>query len=565
VPAPADSALVGGSIYTLDPARPWATAIATRDGRIIALGSEADVRGVCGPSTDIVDLRDSMIVPGFQDSHVHPPMGGVEMLRCDLTSGRSRGDYLAIVGAYAAANPEAEWIQGGGWSMPAFPNGVPTAADLDAVVGWRPVFLPNRDHHSAWVSTRALELAGITADTPDPIDGRIERDAAGEPTGALHEGAMTLIERLLPPLSPADYVEGLLAAQAYLHSLGITAWQDAWVTSSPGEDSFSAYLSLAGDGRLTARVVAAHWWERGKGVDQVEGFSALRAAAADSDRFRATSVKIMQDGVCETFTAAMLTPYLDVHGHATDNCGMSFVDPESLKEHVSLLDAEGFQVHVHAIGDRAVREALDAFEAARATNGPHGTTALRHHIAHLQVVHPEDLDRFAPLGVVANFQPLWACADAQMVELTMPFLGPERAALQYPIGSLLARGALVAFGSDWPVSSPDPLAEMHVAVKRQAPPGTRFGGDPLGGAGEEPFLPDERIGLAAALRAFTLGTAYVNHLEADTGSLQVGKFADLAVIDRNLFDVDDLDGGVVDASVTMTMVGGEVVYERPAP
>ncbi|MGA8681128.1 MAG: amidohydrolase [Acidimicrobiales bacterium] len=553
---PADTAFVGGSIWTLDAAHPSAEACAVRGGRIIGVGSTGDVRQLCGSSTDLIDLHGGMVVPGFQDSHVHPPMGGVEMLRCDLTAGTSRADYLAIIAAYAVAHPEVEWIRGGGWSMPAFPNGVPTAADLDLVVGARPVFLPNRDHHSAWVSSHALELAGITADTPDPIDGRIERDASGRPTGALHEGAMGLVERLLPALSPSDYEEGILAAQAYLHSLGITSWQDAWVTSSPGQNTFEAYLSLAGDGRLTARVVAAHWWERGRGAEQVEGFLALRAAAAEADRFAATSVKIMQDGVCETFTAAMLTPYLDVHGHATDNSGLSFVDPELLNEHVRLLDAEGFQVHVHAIGDRAVREALDAIEAARVANGPN---ALRHHIAHLQVVHPEDVDRFAPLGVVANFQPLWACADAQMVELTMPFLGPDRSSCQYPIRSLMSRGVPVAFGSDWPVSSPDPLAEMHVAVKRQSPPGAGSG------AADEPappFLPDERITLGEALRAFTLGSAYVNHLEGDTGSVEVGKYADLAVLDRNLFEVDDLDGGFVDAHVVMTMVDGKVVYER---
>ncbi|HXY43216.1 MAG TPA: amidohydrolase [Acidimicrobiales bacterium] len=555
--APASAAFVGGSICTLDPERPLAEACAVRGGRIVGVGSEEEIRQLCGASTEVIDVHGGMVIPGFQDAHVHPPMGGVEMLRCDLTAGRSRADYLAIVGSYAAAHPDVEWIRGGGWSMPAFPGGLPTATDLDAVVGARPVFLPNRDHHSAWVSSRALELAGITAHTPDPIDGRIERDASGRPTGALHEGAMGAVERLLPPLHPSDYVEGILAAQAYLHSLGITAWQDAWVTSGPGQNTFEAYLSLAGDGRLTARVVAAHWWERGRGADQVEGFSALRAAASESDRLAGTSVKIMQDGVCETFTAAMLTPYLDVHGHATDNCGLSFVDPEALKEHVRRLDAEGFQVHVHAIGDRAVREALDAIEAARRANGPN---ALRHHIAHLQVVHPEDLDRFASLGVVANFQPLWACADEQMVELTMPFLGPERTALQYPIGSLVSRRVPVAFGSDWPVSSPNPLAELHVAVKRQAPTGHGEGADES--APTPAFLPDERISLREALQAFTLGSAYVNHLEADTGSIEVGKFADLAVVDRNLFEVDDRDGGLADARVVMTIVEGDVVYEQ---
>jgi len=559
LPAPADMALIDGRVYTLDSTRPWAEAIAIRGGRIVGVGTTAEIHELCSTSTDVIDLQGQMVMPGFQDSHVHPPMGGVEMLRCDLSAGRSRQDYLETVGSYATSHPAADWILGGGWSMPAFPGGVPTAVDLDAIVGARPVFLPNRDHHSAWVSSRALELAGITSETPDPIDGRLERDAAGRPTGALHEGAMGLVERLLPPLCTDDYVEGLLAAQAYLHSLGITAWQDAWVTSSPGGNSFEAYMRLAGDGRLTARVIAALWWERGRGAEQVEGFLALRAQAAEADRFSATSVKIMQDGVCETFTAAMLTPYLDVHGHSTDNCGLSFVDPESLRDHVTLLDAEGFQVHVHAIGDRAVREALDAIEAAQVANGPSG---LRHHVAHLQVVHPEDVSRFAGLGVVANFQPLWACADAQMMELTVPFLGPERAAMQYPIGSLVSRSVPVAFGSDWPVSTPDPFAELHVAVTRTAPAGARFGAVSPDGATGSPFLPDERIDLALAVRAFTLGSAYVNDLDGWTGSIEPGKRADLAVVDRNLFEVDDLDGGVAAARVTMTMVEGSVVFEH---
>ncbi len=560
VSSEADTAFFGGRVHTNNPEMPIAEAVAVRGGRIAVVGSSKDVYRMCGPSTDVVDLSGRMLVPGFQDSHVHPPMAGVEMLRCNLTSGHSRTDYLSLVADYAATHDE-EWISGGGWSMPAFPGGVPVASDLDAIVGRRPVYLSNRDHHSAWVSSRALEIAGITAVTPDPPDGRIERDESGQPTGALHEGAMSLVERHLPQLSLDDFTEGLLVAQGYLHSLGVTAWQDAWVTTTNAPDNpFEAYLRLAGDGRLTARVVGALWWERSLGEEQVEGFVQLRERAAQSDRFSASAVKIMQDGVCETFTAAMLTPYLDRHGHETDECGMSFVEPEALKGHVTRLDAEGFQVHVHAIGDRAVREALDAIEAARSTNGTHRPGAdRRHHLAHLQVVHPDDLARFSELGVVANFQPLWACAEAQMVDLTLPFLGEERSAQQYPIGSLASRGVPLAFGSDWPVSSPDPLAEMHVAVTRTpAPEGTGAAPDPTG---VPPFLPDERIDLATALRAFTAGSAYVNHLEDLTGSVEVGKLADLVVVDRDLFEVDAADGGIAGAKVLLTMIEGKAVFE----
>ena len=549
----ADLAILDASVYTMDPRQPWAEAVAVTGNRIVAVGHSADVRRLCGAGTQVVDGRGRMLLPGFQDAHVHPPMAGVEMARCNLTELATVEGYLGAIRAYAGAHPDDEWIRGGGWSMAAFPNGLPVASDLDAVVGSRPVFLPNRDHHSAWVSSRALELAGVTAGTPDPPDGRIERDAKGRPTGALHDGAMSLVEDLLPPLTLEDYVEGTLVAQDYLHALGITAWQDAWVTvGDEGANPYEAYLKLAGAGRLTSRVVGAMWWERQAGSDQIERLVALRERAAhEQGRFRAPSVKIMQDGVCETFTAAMLTPYLDHDGHETDNCGISFVEPEALKQHVTELDAAGFQVHVHALGDRAVREALDAVEAARRTNGPGG----RHHLAHLQVVHPADLPRFGPLGVVANFQPLWACAEEQMVELTLPFLGPERSAQQYPIGSLARRGVPIAFGSDWPVSSPNPLEELHVAVTRTPP------AELDGGADVPPFLPDERIGLAAGLSAFTRGSAYVNGLEATTGSLEVGKLADLALLDRNLFVVDAADGGIPAAEVLLTMVDGDVVYE----
>jgi predicted amidohydrolase YtcJ len=561
----ADTAIFGAAVSTVDPRRAVTEdlAVAVLGGEIIAVGSSEEVRAWCGPSTEVIDGTGRLVLPGIVDAHVHPPMAGIEMVRCDLTGFGTRAEYISAVGAYGHLHPELEWIRGGGWAMAAFPNGLPAAEDLDVVMGNRPVYLPNRDHHSAWVSSRALELAGITAATPDPVDGRIERDEGGRPTGALHEGAMTLVERILPRLSVADYVEGLLAAQAYLHSLGITSWQDAWVPlHGDGKHAFDAYLDLASSGRLTARVVAALWWERARGSEQVEGLLEARAqaAAVGSDRLRASSVKIMQDGVCETFTAAMLTPYLDVHGHETGNCGLSFVEPEALKAHVTRLDAEGFQVHVHALGDRAVREALDAFEAARAAN--HSTDLHRHHIAHLQVVHPDDLGRFAPLGVTANFQPLWACEDDQMVELTIPYLGPERAAQQYPIGSLLRRGVPLAFGSDWPVSTPNPLAELHVAVNRTPPP---LGGSASGraGAAARSWLPDERISLEAGVAAFTRGSAYVNQLEDVCGSIEVGKGADLVLIDRNVFEVDADDGGIAGGEVLLTMVGGETVHEAP--
>src|SRR3954469_24856570 len=343
---------------------------------------------------EVVDVAGGLVAPGFTDAHAHPIQGGLEMLRCDLSEGRTRDDYLAAVAAYAAGH-DGQWVLGGGWAMPAFPGGTPTAADLDSVVPDRPAFLPNRDHHGAWVNSRALELAGITAETPDPPAGGIERLADGTPSGTLHEGAMGLVSRLLPATPDEDYYHGLIAGQAYLFALGVTAWQGAIVGAYAGmDDSGPTYLHAVENGDLVADVVGALWWDRELGLAQIPDLVARRREQSGG-RFRATSVKIMQDGVCANFTAAMLTPCLDGHGHATDNAGHSFVDAEELREAVVALAAEGFQVHVHAIGDRGAREALDAFAAARVAGGDRG---LRHHIAHLQVVHPDDVPRFAELG-----------------------------------------------------------------------------------------------------------------------------------------------------------------------
>jgi predicted amidohydrolase YtcJ len=546
----ADVVLRGGAVHTVDDARPKAEAVAIRAGRIAAVGADREVDGLIGPRTRVIELRGRTVLPGFQDAHIHPPSSGLDALRCDLREPAGRAPYDAtevvdLLRRYAQAHPDDPWILGSGWYMGAFPNGTPHRRQLDAAVGDRPAFVPNRDGHSAWVSSRALALAGITADTPDPVGGRIERDPDGSPSGILHEAAAELVERIIPPDTQADVEAGLLHAQAGLHALGITSWQDAIVR--PIDQA--AYLAVAGRGQLTARVVGALWWDRGwdeRGVEELKA----RRAAGELGRYRSTSVKIMVDGVLETFTGALLEPYLPADGGSPDRTGMLFVEPERLRRVTALLDGAGFQVHFHAIGDRAVREALDAVEVARTANGP---SDGRHHIAHIQVIHPTDLPRFAQLDVVANAQPYWASHEPQMDRLTIPFLGPERSTWQYPFKSLLRHGARLAMGSDWSVTTADPLLEMEIAVNRAY-------SEP--GFDHPPFLPEERLTLDEAVRAFTLGSAYVQHQDDATGSLTVGKLADVIVLDRDLFDRGA--GQIGQARVVATFIEGVPVHEDAA-
>lgn len=533
----ADLILRNGTVYTVDAARSRGNAVHIRDGRIHAVGRGQELPAA--PSTEVIDLDGRFVLPGFQDAHVHPPTGGLGLLRCNMHEDDDRAAYLAGIARYALEHPGEEWVLGGGWAMDAFPGGTPTREELDEIIPDRPAFLVNRDGHGAWVNSVALKLAGIDRSTADPSDGRIERDAMGEPAGTLQEGAMELVRRVIPPDTAETYLRGLEVAQDYLLRLGITAWQDADVTPL----TETAYRMLAEAGGLHARVVGALWWERSEGEEQIERLIERRAAGLAG--FQPTSVKMMLDGVFENFTASLIDPYLDGTGQPRETRGIDFIDPDLLCRYVTVLDAEGFQVHFHAIGDRAVRNALDAVEAARRANGPND---LRHHISHIQVVHPDDIPRFRTLGVVANGQPFWACMDGYQSELTIPFLGSDRSAGQYPFASLLRAGATLAFGSDWSVSTPNPLIEIETAVTRVSPDDRTM---PV-------FYPGERVALGDAIAAFTIGSAYVNHREFDTGTIEPGKLADLVVLDRDPFG----EGPIGDVNVDLTMIGGSILYER---
>ena len=536
----ADLAFTNGSIYTVDGERSWAEALAIDDGRISYVGTDAGAKDYIGPNTKVVDLKGRMVLPGMQDVHIHPISGGMEANACDLNALNTAEQYVAKIKECADAHPDDPWIKGGGWSMAAFgPGAIASKKLIDAVVPDRPVLVYSRDGHSSWANSKAIEIAGITNDTPDPPDGRIDRDPkTHEAIGSFQEGGDALITAKVPPPTDAQRDAGLRYAVKMLNGYGITGIQDA----SVNEEDLKSYHRVDKAGQLSLHVVGSIWWERGQGLEQIENIKRLRSEYSGG-RIDAGTVKIMQDGVMESYTAVVLEPY-KLPGKK-DVRGIPMVEPELLKKAVTTLDADGFQVHFHTIGDLAVRQALDAIEAARTANGDLGH---RHHLSHIQLIHPDDQPRFRKLGAIANFQPLWAYADDYVTDLTLPFISKQTATWMYPIGSMEKSGAVVAFGSDWSVSSANPFEEMETAITR------------MGAVGETkvPWMPEERITLPEALAAFTINAAYTNRDEKDTGSLEVGKRANLAVLDRNLFESPPTE--ISDTKVLLTLFEGKPVH-----
>ncbi|MDX1518139.1 MAG: amidohydrolase family protein [Woeseiaceae bacterium] len=538
----ADAVYRNGRIYTVDSYRKWAEAIAIDEGRIVYVGDNAGADDFIGDETKVYNLKGRMMMPGFQDAHVHPIVSGIDALACDLSELDDLAAYRTRISEYAAANPDVEWIKGGGWSMAVFgPGGSPSKTILDELVPDRPVFLTSADGHSGWANSVALEIAGIDETTPDPPDGIIDRDAeTGELIGSLQEGAMSLVARHVPEPDAAERIAALKYARDMFHAYGITSLQDAYTF----EQGLQTYVALDRAGELNLRVFPAQWWERGGDEEQIPRFLELRERYT-TDNVQPISIKIMQDGVMENYTAVMLEPYLVPSGTK----GIPMVDPEALKDFVTAIDAAGFQVHFHAIGDGAIRQSLDAIEVAQNRNG---NNDRRHHISHLQVIDPADIPRFAELDVVANFQPLWAMADDYVVDLTIPFIGEERARWMYPIKSVIDAGGMVAFGSDWSVSTANPFPQIETAVTRVN-----------SATHDTPVMnPEQRITLAQALEAFTLHSAFVNHQDDSTGSIAVGKLADVIVLDRDLFRIPPEE--ISETKVLLTLFGGKPVYGDPA-
>jgi predicted amidohydrolase YtcJ len=536
-----------GTIYTVDASKPTATSIAVRGGKIAAVGADADTAALIGAQTKIVDLQGRLMLPAFHDAHTHPVWGGLSHAGCNLYDGNSPEDYQKIIAKCATDEPGDGWIYGSGWKDGLFPpDGVPDKKVLDAVVPNRPVAFTNVGGHGIWVNSKALEVAGITRDTQDPPNGRIDRDKKGEPIGSFQEAAVELIVKKLPPPSDKAREQALGYARDYFNSNGVVGWHDALVPISGDEPGQAippgvpqTYAAMAKNGTLKGHVRLALAWDKKRGVEQVPDLiaAAEKLAAAGVP---ARSVKFLLDGVPAQRTAALIEPYSDMPGFKGD----LHIDPAVLKDAVTRLDAADFQIHIHAIGDQAVRTALDSFAAAREKNG---AKDHRHLLSHVNLISKDDLPRFKDLGVVVIFQPLWACMDDYMV-LVRDRVGPARMEHMYPVRSLLNAGGRVAYGSDWPVASANPLEGIEVALTRLAP----------GSTDGELLAPEERVTLQQAIESYTIDSAYAMHLEDRSGSLVVGKSADLVVLDHDLFKIPA--NQIARTKVLLTMFAGAAVH-----
>jgi predicted amidohydrolase YtcJ len=548
---PADIVLRGGAVYTVDSSRTWAQAVAISGNEIVFVGLDAGVEDYIGDETKVIDLDGKMVLPGFQDSHIHPVSSSLKSYMCSLYGLPGRDAYIEKVRECVEEHGDAEWIHGSGWSHAYFPEGdKPTKFMLDEIISDKPLTLTSYDGHSLWANSKALEIAGVDEDTPDVSFGEVVRLPGGtEPSGLLTENdAQNLVLNYQPPYTDQQVYDALISVQKYLNSLGVTSIQDAIVDIS--DDGIygvhTAYERAAAEGSLTLRVVAALYWNSEKGLEQIDDFKALRERS--SGMFRATSVKIWYDGVMHTHTSRLLEDYADKPGER----GMTMFTREELYEMVTALDKEGFQVHFHADGDGAIRDCLDAVEHAVRVNG---RGDARHHIAHLELIHPDDIVRFRDLGVVANVQPIWSTSKYYIGDLIDVKIGEERAPWLEINNSFLDAGVITAYGSDWYVTSPNPMDLIEAAVTRIRPSLPRDEKEK-----SQPILPGEEVSVADAIASYTINGAYVNHQEDTTGSIEVGKLADIVVLDKNIFDVSKVQ--ISETKVLLTLMDGKIVFDE---
>jgi predicted amidohydrolase YtcJ len=537
----ADVVLVNGRIYTVNPQQPWAEAVAIRGDKILAVGKNDDVQRYRGSSTKVLDAKGQLVLPGFTDCHIHFMEGSVGLTRVDLIGTKSIEEIQKKVKDYASSHPNEPWIVGAGWTYPTFgPTALPDKKILDAVVPDRPVFLVAFDGHSSWANSKALALAGITRNTPDPPNGKIVRDASGEATGALKERAGELVEKFAPKPTREEHLEALRKGMREANKVGLVR-----VHSAGGDfEWLDLYDELRRRGELTVRQYIAYFFDPPEiTTEGIEKAEKARRTYHD-DWISGGAVKTMLDGVVESHTAAMLDPYSD----DPKESGKLFWDPAKYKQAVLEWDKRGFQIFTHAIGDKAVRLALDSYQEANATNH---TTDSRPRIEHIETITAQDIPRFGQLGVIASFQPLHAYPDEDTLGVWARNVGPERATRAWVWHSIETTGGRLAFGSDWPVVTLNPWPGVQNALTRQTTEG-----EPVGG-----FVAKERISLPDAIKGYTLGAAFAGRREKTEGSLEVGKLADLLILSQDLFKIEPSE--IDKTEVLVTMVGGKIVYQSP--
>lgn len=521
------------------------TAVAVRGGRIAWIGRDEEaLRDQRGPRTTVVDARGGLIGAGFDDAHIHLVSGAQALDEIDLFQVPTVADIQAVIAGHAAAHPERPWVLGRGWQYVPFPGGLPTAAQLDAVVADRPAFLECYDGHTGWANTTALRAAGIARDTPEPADGVIVRDlATGEPTGALKEGAMELVRRVIPQPDEEATLAGMRRAITALHRSGFTAIQDADVVTT----EVPLWRRLHDDGSLRLRTRLALQMIPGGTVDAwrdtLASYEALVGDLRGGDWLDAGILKGYADGVIESRTAAMLAPY-----EGDTSAGRPEWEPDDLDGHVAAADAAGWQIEIHAIGDGGIRMALDAYRRAVAANAG-DRRERRHRVEHIEAVAASDIPRFGREGVVASMQPYHADPSPNQIDLWAGNIGSERANRAWAWASIRRHRGVIALGSDWPVVPFDPFLALNSAVNRQ----TADGRPPAG------WLSSEKLSLPQALAAYTHGSAFAAFAERRRGTVRVGSDADLAVLDRDILALGP--SAIIGTRVALTVVGGEIVHQ----
>jgi len=548
-PAPADLVLTNGVIYTVDGGRTIAEALAVEGDTIVYVGDAAGAAAFVGADTTVVDLEGRLVLPGLIDSHAHATSGVSDIYEVPLYGIGSVEEYQQAIAEFLSGAPGLTALQGAGWINSVFGPQGPTAAMLDEVAPDIPAVLASEDYHSLWVNTRALELAGITADTQDPAGGIIERDEAGNPLGTLRESAMDLVAEVIPPYSNEQYLEGLTYFQGFAHSLGLTT---VYIPSLPGGDAaaLQALHDFEASGAMAIRFPTAVDIGPDEDLSVVDALAEARTAEAGG-LFEIVAAKIFMDGVLEGGTAYLEEPYLHQPGN-----GELLWDPEHYNEVCAALDRAGIQIHVHSIGDASTRITLDGFAYARAQNGARDA---RNMITHLQLVAPEDIARFADLGVIAVPQPYWFVVDTYYHQ-AVDYVGQERADAQYPMKSFFDQGVRVASASDYPVSwPPDPMLAIELGITRTVPLGSEIYVDP---DFETPLNPDERVTVEQMIESFTINGAYAIFMEDQLGSLEVGKKADFVVLSQNILEIDP--GEIHNTTVLLTFFAGVEVYRSEA-